>query len=35
VDGTHPNTAGQRVITQGFFDFIEMAKAKGTIQLYA
>jgi len=35
ADGTHPNTEGQRVITQGFLDFIEMAKAKGKIELFA
>jgi len=35
ADGTHPNTAGQKVITQGFFDFIEMARAKGKIKLFA
>ena len=34
-DGTHPNTEGQRVITQSFLDFIEMAKAKGKIKLFA
>jgi len=34
-DGTHPNTAGQRVITQGFLEFIEMAKAKGKIKIFA
>jgi len=35
ADGTHPNTEGQRVITQGFLEFIEMAKAKGKIEIYA
>ena len=35
ADGTHPNTAGQRVITQGFLEFIEMAKAKGKIEIFA
>jgi len=35
ADGTHPNTEGQRVITQGFLEFIEMAKAKGMIKIYA
>ncbi|MDR2572408.1 MAG: SGNH/GDSL hydrolase family protein [Oscillospiraceae bacterium] len=34
ADGTHPNTEGQRVITQEFFDFIERASAKGKIALY-
>jgi len=35
VDGTHPNTAGQKVITQGFLDFIEQSRAKGRIELFA
>jgi len=35
ADGTHPNTEGQRIITQSFFDFITSAKAKGKIQLFA
>jgi len=35
ADGTHPNTEGQRVITQGFLEFIEMARAKGKIELFA
>jgi len=35
ADGTHPNTEGQKVITQGFLEFIEMAKAKGKIELFA
>jgi len=35
ADGTHPNTEGQRVITQGFLEFIELARAKGMIQLFA
>jgi len=34
-DGTHPNTAGQKVITQSFFDFIVSANAKGKIKLFA
>jgi len=34
-DGTHPNTEGQHIITQGFQDFIECAKAKGRIELFA
>ena len=34
-DGTHPNTEGQRVITQGFLEFIEWARAKGKIEIYA
>ena len=34
-DGTHPNTEGQRVITQGFLEFIELAQAKGRIELFA
>ena len=34
-DGTHPNTAGQKVITQSFFDFIVSASAKGKIKLFA
>jgi len=34
-DGTHPNTAGQKVITQSFFDFIVNANAKGKIKLFA
>jgi len=35
VDGTHPNTEGQRVITQGFLEFIDMQKAKGKIKIFA
>ena len=35
ADGTHPNTAGQRVITQGFLDFIELSRARGQIELFA
>ena len=35
ADGTHPNTEGQRVITQGFLEFIEKAKATGKIAIYA
>jgi len=35
ADGTHPNTEGQRVITQGFLEFIEWASAKGKIEIYA
>jgi len=35
ADGTHPNTEGQRVITQGFLEFIEMARAKGKIEIFA
>jgi len=35
ADGTHPNTEGQKVITQGFLEFIEMAKLKGKIELFA
>jgi len=34
-DGTHPNTEGQRVITQVFLEFIEKAKASGEIDLFA
>jgi len=34
-DGTHPNTEGQRVITQAFLEFIEKARAKGEILVYA
>ena len=30
-DGTHPNTEGQKVITQAFLEFIETEKAKGRI----
>jgi len=30
-DGTHPNTQGQKVITQTFLKFIENAKAKGEL----
>ena len=30
-DGTHPNTEGQKIITQAFLDFIEQAKSKGII----
>jgi len=30
-DGTHPNTGGQKIITQAFLDFIEQAKAQGAI----
>jgi len=32
-DGTHPNTDGQKIITQAFLDFIENAKSKGEIML--
>jgi len=35
ADGTHPNTEGQRVITQSFLEFIEMANSKGKIALFA
>jgi len=35
ADGTHPNTEGQKVITQGFFEFIVAAREKGAIHLYA
>jgi len=30
-DGTHPNTEGQKLITQTFLEFIENAKIKGEI----
>jgi len=30
-DGTHPNTEGQKIITEAFFDFIEQSKNKGKI----
>jgi len=30
-DGTHPNTEGQKVMTQTFLEFIDRAKAKGEI----
>lgn len=32
-DGTHPNTAGQKVITQAFLEFIERAKVTGEIKI--
>lgn len=32
-DGTHPNTAGQKLITQTFLEFIENAKVKGLIMI--
>ena len=32
-DGTHPNTEGQKIITQAFLDFIENAKINGEIQV--
>ena len=32
LDGTHPNTEGQRVITQGFLDFIERVRKTLRIQ---
>jgi lysophospholipase L1-like esterase len=35
ADGTHPNTEGQRVITQAFLEFINKAKANGEIDLFA
>jgi len=35
ADGTHPNTEGQRVITQGFLEFIEIERDRGKIQLFA
>jgi len=30
-DGTHPNTAGQKIITEAFFEFIEQSKNQGKI----
>ncbi|MCL1852381.1 MAG: SGNH/GDSL hydrolase family protein [Peptococcaceae bacterium] len=30
-DGTHPNTEGQKMITQAFLDFIEQSRAQGVI----
>jgi lysophospholipase L1-like esterase len=30
-DGTHPNTEGQKIITQAFLEFIETAKTQGKI----
>jgi len=33
ADGTHPNTEGQKIITQAFLEFIENAKQKGEIQI--
>jgi lysophospholipase L1-like esterase len=35
ADGTHPNTAGQGVITQAFLEFIKKAKANGEIDIFA
>lgn len=35
ADGTHPNTEGQRVITQGFLEFIEIESARGKLALFA
>ncbi|MCL2408662.1 MAG: SGNH/GDSL hydrolase family protein [Oscillospiraceae bacterium] len=32
-DGTHPNTEGQKIITQTFLEFIENAKIKGEIMI--
>jgi len=32
-DGTHPNTEGQKVITQAFLEFIDRAKVKGEIRI--
>ena len=32
-DGTHPNTEGQKLITQAFLEFIENAKIKGEIRI--
>ena len=32
-DGTHPNTAGQQIITQAFLDFIDYSKAKGVLYI--
>ena len=32
-DGTHPNSEGQKIITQAFLEFIEMSKAKGAIRI--
>ena len=32
-DGTHPNTEGQKIITQAFLEFIEKAKGNGEIQV--
>ena len=31
VDGTHPNTEGQKIITEAFFEFIEQSKNQGKI----
>jgi len=31
VDGTHPNTEGQKIITECFFKFIEQSKDQGKI----
>ena len=28
-DGTHPNTEGQKIITEAFFEFIEQSKIRG------
>ena len=33
-DGTHPNTEGQRVITQAFLDFIDTARRRGEILVF-
>jgi len=33
ADGTHPNTEGQKIITQAFLEFIESAKVKGDIRI--
>ena len=33
LDGTHPNTEGQKIITQAFLDFIEQSKNNGDIQI--
>ena len=35
ADGAHPNTEGQRVITQEFLEFIEVSKANGRIEVFA
>jgi len=32
-DGTHPNTEGQKIMTQAFLEFIEHAKEKGEIRV--
>lgn len=35
ADGMHPNTEGQRIISQEFFTFVDNAKRNGKIEIFA